>query len=174
MHADYEMIKAHARASGFEPIERGTGGRLTMFDEHALAVTLLVPHSDPQRHTIERYDVFSGIIVRALKDLGVEARVGELQHEYCPGRFSINSDGRIKLVGIAQRMNRQCVQLGAVIAVEYSNRACAAIDEAYRMMGLPFDVATYGAIADIRPELSAAEIRARLVKAISEELCGLS
>lgn len=153
-HPDYERIKDIARARGFSPIERGTGGRLTMFDEHALAITLIWPHPEPYQHTMKRYDIFSGVIATALMKLGIDARVGELPNEYCPGKFSINAEGRIKLVGIAQRMNRRCFQIGAIIAVERSEKACSAIAEAYQAMGLPFDPASYGAIRELVPSLS--------------------
>jgi octanoyl-[GcvH]:protein N-octanoyltransferase len=153
-HPDYERIMQLAAARGFAPIERGTGGRLTMFDENSFAITLIWPHPEPHAHTIKRYDVFSGIIADALKSLGIDARVGELPDEYCPGKYSINADGRVKLVGIAQRMNRRCVQMGAIIAVDRSNTACAAIAEAYDAMGLPFDPGTYGAVTELVPALS--------------------
>jgi octanoyl-[GcvH]:protein N-octanoyltransferase len=150
-HPDYERIKEQARANGFEPIERGTGGRLTMFDEHALAITLIWPHAEPHAHTIRRYEIFSNAIARALMTLGIDARVGELPNEYCPGKFSINAGGKVKLVGIAQRMNRRCVQMGAIIAVERSEIVCAAIADAYAAMALPFDAKTYGALAELAP-----------------------
>jgi octanoyl-[GcvH]:protein N-octanoyltransferase len=153
-HPDYERIKEMARARGFEPIERGTGGRLTMFDEQALAITLISPHPEPHQHTIRRYEIFSTAIAGALAKIGIDARVGELPDEYCPGKFSINASGRFKLVGIAQRMNRRCVQMGAIIAVERSDKACAAIAEAYTAMGLAFDPVTYGAITRLVPSLN--------------------
>jgi octanoyl-[GcvH]:protein N-octanoyltransferase len=153
-HPDYQHIREQARASGFEPIERGTGGRLTIYDEQALAITLIWPHPDPHLHTMARYKVFSGVIAKALSNLGIDARIGELPDEYCPGKFSINAAGHVKLVGIAQRMNRRCVQMGAIIAVERSEKACAAIAAAYRAMDLAFDPKTYGAASDYAPSLS--------------------
>lgn len=169
-HPDYERIKQQARSNGFEPVERGTGGRLTMFDEHALAITLIWPHAEPHEHTMRRYEIFSGVIVSALMKLGIDARVGELPGEYCPGKFSINAGGRVKLVGIAQRMNRRCVQMGAIIAVERSEAACMAIADAYSTMGLPFDPGTYGAVTDLVPPLSYATVRDVMRQAVSDGL----
>jgi lipoate-protein ligase A len=169
-HPDYERVKYQARANGFEPIERGTGGRLTMFDEHALAITLIWPHPEPHAHTMQRYGMFSGAIVAALVKLGIDVRVGELPNEYCPGKFSINAEGRVKLVGIAQRMNRRCVQMGAIIAVGRSEKACAAIAEAYEAMGLPFDAGTYGAIRELRLSLTYAEVCSTVTDSVIEAL----
>ncbi len=169
-HPDYERVKKQARTNGFEPIERGTGGRLTMFDEHALAITIISPHVDPHHHTMKRYDIFAGAMAAALVKLGIDARIGELPCEYCPGKFSINAEGRIKLVGIAQRMNRKCIQMGAIIAVERSETACAAIAEAYEAMGLPFDRGTYGSINDIQPFLTYDKVRDALGASLSAAL----
>jgi octanoyl-[GcvH]:protein N-octanoyltransferase len=169
-HPDYERIREQARSNGFEPIERGTGGRLTMFDEQALAITLIFPHAEPHAHTIRRYEIFSGAIAAALRKLGIDAQVGELQNEYCPGKFSINAEGRVKLVGIAQRMNRRCVQMGAIIAVARSDKACDAIAEAYQSMGLAFDPATYGAISELNSTVSYEQVCAAMAGSIGEAI----
>lgn len=169
-HPDYERIKQQARSNGFEPVERGTGGRLTMFDEHALAITLIWPHAEPHEHTMRRYEIFSGVIVSALMKLGIDARIGELPGEYCPGKFSINACGRVKLVGIAQRMNRRCVQMGAIIAVERSETACAALVDAYSAMGMPFDPGTYGAVTDLVPALSYDTVRDVMRQSVGDKL----
>ena len=54
--------------------------------------------------TRERFERLGGVIVRALRGLGVDARVGEVEGEYCPGAWSVNARGQIKLAGIGQRM----------------------------------------------------------------------
>jgi octanoyl-[GcvH]:protein N-octanoyltransferase len=169
-HPDFEQIKDMARAQGFEPVERGTGGRLTMFDEHALAITIIWPHAEPHAFTLRRYEVFSALLSGALAELGLDARVGELNNEYCPGKYSINAEGRVKLVGIAQRMNRHCVQMGAIISVDRSEKACAAIAEAYQMMGLPFDPSTYGAITELVPSLTYDQVNQVIRKKVAAGL----
>jgi lipoate-protein ligase A len=160
-------VRELALRLGFQPVERGTGGRLTMFDEGSLAITLLWPQAEPHAQTLQRYETFSGAIADALVKLGIEAKVGELPQEYCPGKYSINAAGRVKLVGVAQRMTRHCVQMGAIIAVERSNSACEAISAAYHAMGLPFDPETYGAIKDLQPSLSYEEVSAQMVRSVS-------
>lgn len=169
-HPNYQRAKEQALANGFTPIERGTGGRLSIFDEGALALTLIAPHSNPHEHTMRRYELFAGAIVGAISNLGIDARIGELPNEYCPGKFSINAQGRFKLVGVAQRMNRRGYQMGAIIAIERSDRACSAITDAYRTMALSFDPNTYGAISDLRVGLDYHEICQALVQSIVDEL----
>jgi octanoyl-[GcvH]:protein N-octanoyltransferase len=167
-HPDYLRIRELAGARGFEPVERGTGGRLTMFDENALAIAVIWPHPEPHAHTIKRYEIFSGAIAGGLKKLGIEARIGELPDEYCPGKYSINAAGKVKLVGIAQRMNRHCFQMGAIIAVDRSDKACLAIAEAYHAMGLAFDPATYGAISEFAPQVTYDVVRREMIAALTQ------
>ncbi len=169
-HPDYEQVKDRAKAQGFEPIERGTGGRLTMFDENALAITILAPHAEPHKHMMKRFEILSTAIAQALHTLGIDARVGELPNEYCPGKYSVNAAGRIKIVGVAQRMNQRCLQMGAIISVVRSDAACASIRDAYHAMRLNFDPDTYGAIADLQPLLTYAEVRSAIMESVSAAL----
>lgn len=165
-HPLYDGARELARAAGFAPIERGTGGRLSIFDEGAIGVTLLAPLHAPQETMMHRYERFAGAIATALRSLNVEARVGELPNEYCPGKFSINAAGRVKLVGIAQRMTSRGYQMGAVIAVEHSAAAREALTSVYQLMGLPFDRGTYGAVRDFAPHLSHASVAQAVVREI--------
>jgi octanoyl-[GcvH]:protein N-octanoyltransferase len=169
-HPDYEEIKKRARARGFEPIERGTGGRLTLFDENALGITIIAPHAAPHSAMIRRYEILSSAIASGLQNVGIDAHVGELPNEYCPGKYSVNAEGRIKLVGVAQRMNQRCLQMGAIVSVHRSEEACAGIAEAYCSMGLNFDPLTYGAMADFVPSLTYADVRSALRETISAAL----
>ena len=169
-HPDYLSVTESARARGFAPIERGTGGRLTMFDENALGITIIAPHAAPHKQMMKRYEILSGAIAGALRKLGIDARVGELPNEYCPGKYSVNAEGRIKLVGVAQRMNQRCLQMGAIIAVTRSDAACAGIFEAYHAMGLNFDPGTYGAVTDLQPALTYADVRSVMIATVSAAL----
>ena len=169
-HPDYIQVTELARTRGFEPIERGTGGRLTLFDENALGITIIAPHAEPHKHMLKRYEILSAAIATALHKLGIDARVGELPNEYCPGKYSVNAEGRIKLVGVAQRMNQRCLQMGAIISVTRSDSACAGIADAYRAMGLNFDPKTYGAIADLQPSLTYADVRSAMLESVSPAL----
>jgi hypothetical protein len=58
--------------------------------------------------------------------------------------------------------------MGAVISVDRSAAACAAIAEAYQAMSLPFDPATYGGMTDLVPGLAYDEVGATLLSAVME------
>ena len=158
------------RGLGFEPVERRAGGQLAVYDGGALVVDLVAPHSEPRADVLERFRLFSGAIVSALIGLGIDARVGAIDGEYCPGDYSVNGEGRVKLAGIAQRIGRRGYHLGAVISVMPSGGLRDAVAEAYRILGLPFDPATFGALADLAPGLSFAMLRQRLRDAVVEKL----
>jgi octanoyl-[GcvH]:protein N-octanoyltransferase len=170
IHLNYVRATEQARARGFVPVERGTGGRLTMFDENALGITIIAPHKSPHEHMMERYNVLSNAIVKGLESLGLDARIGELPNEYCPGKFSINAEGRIKLVGVAQRMNSYCVQMGAVISVKRSEKACAGIAEAYKTLGLTFDPATYGGVTDFQKSVTFRDVHNAMMASLNKTL----
>ena len=57
--------------------------------------------------------------------------------------------------------------MGGIIAVERSEKARAAIAEAYDAMGLPFDSETYGAINDLQPSLTYYEVRDAFLASVS-------
>lgn len=145
----YAEAAAAMRAHGFAPVERRTGGQLAVYDEGALVIDLVAPHPDPRPHVIERFADFSGALAAALINLGIDARVGMVPGEYCPGDYSVNAGGRIKIIGVAQRINRHGYHMGAVVAVESRPAVRHAVGLAYQVLGLPFEPATFGAIEEM-------------------------
>ena len=93
-----------ARERGFEPVLRLAGGRAAVFHEMTLACAWAVPDPRPAARTTERFRELAELLAGALGGLGVDARVGEIPGEYCPGAWSVNAGGRTKLVGIGQRL----------------------------------------------------------------------
>ena len=89
---------------GFEPVVRLAGGRAAAFHEGTLAFAWATPAERPVAGTRERFERLAGIVAAALRGLGVDARVGEIPGEYCPGAWSVNARGRTKLAGIGQRL----------------------------------------------------------------------
>jgi octanoyl-[GcvH]:protein N-octanoyltransferase len=166
----YAKAAEAMRALGFEPVERRAGGQLAIYDGNALVIDLVAPHADPRANVLERFRLFSGAIASTLVGLGIDARVGAIDGEYCPGDYSVNGEGRIKLAGIAQRIGKRGYHLGAVISVLPSVRTKAAVTEAYRILGLPFNPVTFGALTNLAPDLCFDLLRQRLRDATFEEL----
>ena len=79
-----QAVKA-AREAGFEAVERLAGGRAAVFHEDTVAIAWAVPAQRVRETVHERFAEAAGLIVGALGGLGVDARVGEIPGDYCPG-----------------------------------------------------------------------------------------
>lgn len=134
--------------TGFEPVIRLAGGRAAAFHERSLALAWAVPAERPVAGTRKRFEWLTALIVRALSGLGVDARIGEVEGEYCPGAWSVNARGRVKLAGIGQRMVAGAAHSGAVVVVGDSALLRAALVPVYRALELGLDPATVGSVED--------------------------
>jgi octanoyl-[GcvH]:protein N-octanoyltransferase len=86
--------------------------------------------------------------VRALRGLGADARVGEVAGEYCPGGYSVNARGAVKLAGIGQRIVAGGSHMGGVIVVGEAARVRNVLMPVYGALGLSWDPATAGAVEE--------------------------
>ncbi len=163
-----EGVKA-AREGGFAAIERLAGGRAAVFHEQTLAIAHARPDEEPQAHIYPRFEESSGWIERGLKRLGVDARVGEVPGEYCPGGYSVNARGEKKLAGIGQKLIKHAGHLGGVLVVDGSARVRDVLMPVYEALGLEFDPGTAGSVADELPSVTMLEVEQALI----EELCEL-
>ena len=96
----------------------------------------------------ERFAADADQHARALRGLGVDARVGEVPGEYCPGEFSVKARGSVKLIGAAERIVRGAWLHSSVVVVEGAARLRAVLEEVYGALGLEWDPATVGAVAE--------------------------
>jgi lipoate-protein ligase A len=137
-----------ARAAGFGAALRLAGGRAAVFHSETLAFAWAMPVADLRAGIQERFDLLAAIVASALRRLGVDARVGEVPGEYCPGEHSVNARGRVKLMGVGQRVVRGAAHVGGVIVVQGSARVRAVLAPVYAALGEPFDPETAGAVED--------------------------
>ena len=93
-----------ARGQGFESVLRLAGGRAAVFHEGTIGLAHAVPDATPRLGSAQRFELTAGLVARALRGLGVDARVGEVQGEYCPGHLQRQRRGERKLAGIGQRL----------------------------------------------------------------------
>ena len=107
---------------------RLAGGRAAVFHEGTMEIGHAVPEDEPRAGIHERFEGTAGRSARALGRLGVDARVGEVPGEYCPGRYSVNARGAAKLAGIGQRIVAGGSHTGVVLVVSGEER----IDEVLR------------------------------------------
>jgi octanoyl-[GcvH]:protein N-octanoyltransferase len=145
-----EAVEA-ARAEGFGAVLRLAGGRAAVFHSGTLEIAHAVPDPDPRARIRSRFEGTAEVIVRALRRLGVDARVGEVPGEYCPGRWSVSAAGERKLAGIGQRVIAGGSHTGTVIVVEDAERVRRVLEPVYRALALDWDPATVGAVEDELP-----------------------
>lgn len=148
-----DAVKA-ARATGFEPIERLAGGRAAVFHEQTLAIAHARPDTEPQAHIYPRFEEASGWIERSLRGMGVDARVGEVPGEYCPGGYSVNARGAKKLAGIGQKLVKGGGHLGGVVVVQSGARVRGVLVPVYQALGLDWNPSTAGSVEDELPEVT--------------------
>jgi len=144
----YERAVQAAAAEGFGAVLRLAGGRAAVFHAGTLEVAHAAPDEDARAGIHDRFATTAALIARALAGLGVDARVGEVRGEYCPGRWSVNASGRRKLVGIGQRVVSGGSHTGSVIVVNDATRIRRVLEPVYSALSLDWDPATVGAVDD--------------------------
>jgi len=127
---------------------RLAGGRAAVYHEGTIALSRAIHDPRPASRTHSRFEELAELIAAALRRLGVDARVGEVPGEYCPGAYSVNARGRSKLVGIGQRIIAGGAHLGVVIVVRDGALVRDALLPVYEALGLEWDPATAGSVED--------------------------
>lgn len=152
-----------ARAAGFEPVVRLAGGRAAVFHEGTLAIAWSRPDRRPVARVHERFREAAEIVAAALCGLGVDARIGEVPGEWCPGTWSVNAGGRVKLAGIGQRMIAGGAHIGAVVVAAGGDLVAEALGPVYRALGLDWDPQTCGSVAQELGGVGLDEVEASLL-----------
>jgi octanoyl-[GcvH]:protein N-octanoyltransferase len=137
-----------AREQGFEAVLRLAGGRAAVFHEETVALAHAVPDPDPRPGVFPRFEAVAEMIASAMRALGVDARVGEVEGEYCPGGYSVNARASVKLAGVGQRLIKGAVHVGGVVVAAGADRIRDVLVPVYRELGLEWRPATAGAVAD--------------------------
>jgi octanoyl-[GcvH]:protein N-octanoyltransferase len=175
--AGYATAVEAARDGGFEAVERLAGGRAAVFHQQTVAMAWARPARDAMAGTHDRFRELAAVLAESLQAMGVDARVGEVPGEYCPGEYSINAGGERKLVGIGQRVIRGGAHLGVVVVVSEGERIRDVLVPVYEALHLDWDPDTTGSIADevgsVTWEEVAAQIAVELESRYEVEQAGL-
>jgi lipoate-protein ligase A len=159
----YDRAVRAAEGQGFGAVLRLAGGRAAVFHEGTMEVAHAAPSVDPRASIHERFRAEADVLCRALERLGVDARVGEVAGEYCPGRWSVNAAGRRKLAGIGQRVVAGGSHTGSVIVVEGAERIRRVLTPVYGALSLDWDPETVGAVEVEAPGTDWDAVRAALL-----------
>ena len=148
----YADAVAAARAQGFGAIVRLAGGRAAVFHGGTLELAHAVAEPDPRAGIRARFEATAELIARALRRLGADARVGEVPGEYCPGRWSVNAGRRAQAGGRRPARDRRRRARGhGDRGRGRRGRARACSSRSTAALGLDWDPATVGAVADEVP-----------------------
>lgn len=161
----FDRAVAAAVAHGFTPVVRLQGGRAAAYHEGCLVLDEVLPAQDAMTGVQERFAEVAARQARALRGLGVDARVGEVPGEYCPGAFTVNAAGRRKLVGAAQRIVRGGWLLSSVVVVRGAASLRSVLVDVYGALGLEWDPATVGAVEDEAPGVGVEAVERALLDA---------
>lgn len=156
-----------ARLQGYEAVVRPTGGRAAALNETCLVIEVMerTDRNDfDHKRTFERR---SGWLAKILRDLGVDARVGRVNGEYCPGDFSINARGTAKLVGTAQRAIQGALLYSAVIPLGETAQLVDVLVPVNRALDLDWDPRTFGSVGIELGTTSTTLLRSAIVNAIA-------
>jgi octanoyl-[GcvH]:protein N-octanoyltransferase len=134
-----EALQA-AQRHGFAVLEREPGGHAAAYHEHSLVLEITGEGGLEQVH--QRFERAAATLAAALQSIGVDARLGPVPGEWCPGEYSVNLGGTAKLAGLAQRVRGRTYTLGASLIVENPEPVRAVLTDVYARLGLPFDPRT--------------------------------
>ncbi|GAB3550003.1 lipoate-protein ligase A [Actinopolyspora lacussalsi] len=143
---------ALVRDAGFTPVVRAPGGRAVAYTADSLVVDHIAAEADSLGGMEERFDGYARLWAGLLAEYGVDARVGAVPGEYCPGAHSVNARGRVKLVGTAQRILRRAWLFSAVAVFDGAEVLRPLLTEVYRALGLDFDGESVGSVRAEAPE----------------------
>src|SRR4051812_21008252 len=165
----YSRATEAARAAGFAAVERLAGGRAAVFHQGTIAIARAYADPQPPKRTYARFEEMADLIAFALRGLGVDARVGEVRGEYCPGAYSVNARGAVKLSGIGQRMIRGGAHMGGVVVASGGSEVARALEPVYEALELDWDPATSGDVsAELGRDVDPGEVEEALIEELAK------
>ena len=157
-----EAVRA-SNEEGYPVMVRGSGGGATAADTGTFGFSIVRPAGEEEvrRSIHDRYDEAAALVLGAFSRLGVEAEVGEVREEFCPGDHSIRVGGwekGMKVVGIAQRITRRATSVGGIVLVHGEEDLARVLEKVYRAMDLPFRTGSVGSLRQAGIESGVEEV----------------
>ncbi len=157
-----------AEEAGFPAVIRLAGGRAAAFLDESIAFAWATRDPDAALHIRPRFERLANWIVASLKRLGLDARIGSLPGEYCPGEYSVNIEGRVKIMGVGQRVIRGGAHVGGVLTIGQSELLRRTLTPIYRALDVEFRPETAGGIADFDETLGCNEVMGAMLEVLRE------
>lgn len=144
----YKQAAVEARQRGYAAIERLAGGRAAVFHPGTIAFSWTIPQLEARAEITLRFKEIADIVAGALETLGVDAHIGEIPGEYCPGAYSVSARRATKIMGVGQRIVRGAAHVGGVVVVNDAAAVRDVLVPVYSALDLSWDPATVGSIED--------------------------
>ena len=151
---------------GFQPVKRLTGGRAAVFHEGTLGFAWTIPDDNPRFNVDLRFKTVSNLIKDSLCNLGFDARVGEVDGEYCNGKYSVNLSGNIKVMGVGQKLAPKASHIGGVIVVNDSLLTKSILVDIYEDLELDWIPETVGSLDDVNNKIKIDDVRNSIIQCI--------
>jgi octanoyl-[GcvH]:protein N-octanoyltransferase len=168
LRSGYRDAVTAARAHGYEPVLRLPGGHAAAYHRQSLALDVVYALDDPVLGTHDRFRDEGARLAGALSTVGVDAHVGEVPGEYCPGAYSVNARGQVKLVGTAQRLVRGAALLGASIVVGDGASIRAVLTDVYAALEFDWTAGTAGAVDEEVPGVTVDDVERAVIASFNE------
>lgn len=153
--ATFEHAVRVARAEGFAPIVRSPGGRMVAYDAGAVVIDHVDRTTGLGAGSASTFAANALAHAKVLTGLGVtDVRVGEIPGEYCPGQFSLNIGGAVKVVGSAQRIAGRGALFSTIVQVDPSDAVRNVIARVSAALGYGLQLGTVGGLCDFVPHLT--------------------
>ena len=163
----FEAARRAASERGFTPAIRPTGGRAVAYDETCLVFDVVAREVEGSIDQARFFREIGDALAVAMRGLGVAARVGDVPGEYCPGEFSINARGAVKLIGTSQRAVRGARLLSGMLPLGRVERFTDVLLAVNAALELEWDPATFGTLAAEVPRTPRAMVERALIAALA-------
>lgn len=163
---NYQKAVNLAIHHGFQPVKRLTGGRAAVFHEGTLGFSWTIPDANPRLNVELRFKAISNVIKLSLCNLGFDARVGEVEGEYCNGKYSVNLNGNLKVMGVGQKLAAHACHVGGVVIVNDSQLTKSILVAIYQELKIDWEPKTAGSLDDINGNIRIDDVQSSILECI--------
>jgi octanoyl-[GcvH]:protein N-octanoyltransferase len=153
--------------AGFATAVRATGGRAVAYTGRAVVIDHVKREHNAAERQEQRFAEYGQTFVNVLSGLGVEARLGAVPGEYCPGAHSVNARGSVKLIGTAQRVVRDAWLFSSLVIVDDTDYVRPLLAKVYGALDLPFNETSVGAVSEESSRAGALNVEKAMVAALA-------
>ncbi|MFP5251020.1 MAG: biotin/lipoate A/B protein ligase family protein [Actinomycetes bacterium] len=164
----FDAACAAARSRGFAPVVRPTGGRTVAYDPSCFVVDVVEGERGGRGENTDAFIDVGERFVRGLRAVDVDARRGPVPHEYCPGDYSVNARGVVKLVGTAQRVTRGARLVSASVPLGPVDALANVLEAVNAALDFDWNPATFGSVGLESAAASPTEAEEAILSALLE------